>query len=311
MAKTYADTYLYGKYGYEKNIFEFLMNADQISTVDDSFDDIKYEFKKRQLHSCLLKVLCSNNVFLMKDDNGIGLSRQFKVICSKDPKTKSSDYKIFIDCSGLIYKADNGNYKCRNIDTLISYILNGMVTMIYHKAENSILTASIVEDAMRAFSSLFTHVIDYLFKISTIPSTKLKCQYLACMYFVICILKKDFNDNYKHMSSKIVDISDREQEMIINQCDKDDFINIKTFTSKLSEWLKCPNMKVDNVVEKWIYLYGINTLFGLEYYPALSAMLTDAYVGSYINNQKTIEKVVGNTLVSYSKNVIAKGGDLV
>ena len=70
-------------------------------------------------------------------------------------------------------------------------------------------------------------------------------------------------------------------------------------------------MKVDNVVEKWIYLYGINTLFGLEYYPALSAMLTDAYVGSYINNQKTIEKVVGNTLVSYSKNIIARGGDLV
>ena len=42
----------------------------------------------------------------MKDDNGIELSRQFKVICSKDPKTKTSDYKIFMDCSGLIYKAD-------------------------------------------------------------------------------------------------------------------------------------------------------------------------------------------------------------
>ena len=60
-----------------------------------------------------------------------------------------------------------------------------------------------------------------------------------------------------------------------------------------------------------MYLYGINTVFALEYYPALSAMLTDAYCGAYINNQKTIEKVVGNTLVTYSRNVITKCGGMV
>ena len=194
---------------------------------------------------------------------------------------------------------------------LISYVINAMVCMIYHKAEKEITNASIVEDAMRAFSSLFTHVIDYLFKISTIPATKTKCQYLACMYFVQNILGREFNESYKHMATKIIDISEREQDMIITQCDDGDFDNIRLFTEKLSDLLKIPNLKIDNLIEKWMYLYGTSTVFGLEYFPALSAMLTDAYQGSYLNNQKTIEKVVGNTLVSYTKNVIAKGGSLV
>lgn len=97
----------------------------------------------------------------------------------------------------------------------------------------------------------------------------------------------------------------------MTQCDEADFADIKSFVSKLSELIKVPNLKIDNVIDKWMYLFGANTVFALEYYPALSAMLTDAYCGAYINNQKTIEKVVGNTLVSYTKNVIAKGGTLV
>ena len=95
------------------------------------------------------------------------------------------------------------------------------------------------------------------------------------------------------------------------QCEEQDFTNIKTFTDKLSSLLKVPELKVDNVIDKWMYLYGINTVFSMEYYPALSAMLTDAYCGAYINNQKTIEKVVGNTLVDYSKEVITKLGGMV
>ena len=70
-------------------------------------------------------------------------------------------------------------------------------------------------------------------------------------------------------------------------------------------------MKLDNFVEKWIFLYKTGTQFALELFPAFATMMTNAFHGAYINNQKTIEKVVGNTLVSYTKNVIAKGGTLV
>ena len=308
MSKTYNNTFIYTKFPYEEHIFRFLVNAERIDTNNSKFDDVKYEFKKRQINSGLLKVLCSKNVILLVSQ-AQPLNSQFRVICSRDPKMKSStDYKVFIDCTGLIIKDTDGNYKCRSIDVLISHVINAMVTMIYHKAENQILSANLVEYTMTAFSALFTHVIDYLTKISVIQSTKLKCQYLSCMYFVENILQREFNEGYQHMAGKICGISEREQELIMVQCSEGDFDNIKAFVSLLSEALKTPALKVDNVIDKWMYLYGTNTVFSIEYYPALSAMLTDAFCGSYINNQKTIEKVVGNTLVAYSKDVIAKGG---
>lgn len=312
MAKTYNNTFIFTKFNYEEHIFRFLMTADRIDKNSEKFDDIKYEFKKRQLSNALVKVLLSKNVYLLSAKDKLPLNNQFRVLCSRDPKEKSStDYKVFIDCTGLIVEDKSGNYKCRNIDILISHVINAMVSMIYHKAENQILSSQLVSDTMSAFASLFVHAIDYLFKISVIPSTKMKCLFLSCMYFTENILEKDFNESYQHMAAKCTNLSEREQEMIMTQCEKEDFESLRSFVEKLSDLLKVPNLKIDNLIDKWMYLYGTNTVFALEYYPALSAMLTDAYCGAYINNQKTIEKVVGNTLVSYTKNVLAKGGALV
>lgn len=311
MAKNYNNTFIYTKFPYEENIFRFLVNANRIDKDTDKFEDIKYEFKKRQIDSCLLKVLMSKNVILCVSDT-TPLNTQFRVICARDPKFKSNtDYKIFIDCTGLIIMDKDGNYKCRNIDILISHIVNAMTTMIYHKAENQVLSTQLISDTMEAFCNLFTYIIDYLAKISVIPSSKSKCQFLSCMYFTENIIQKEFNNNYQHIAGRITNLSEREQEMIMAQCDEKDFESIKSFVEKLADLIKVPALKVDNVIDKWMYLYGSNTVFAIEYYPALSAMLTDAYCGAYINNQKTIEKVVGNTLVSYTKNVIAKGGTLV
>jgi hypothetical protein len=36
----------------------------------------------------------------------------------------------------------------------------------------------------------------------------------------------------------------------------------------------------------------------------LITMITDAFCGVYLNNQKTIEKVLGTSLVSYGKYII-------
>lgn len=311
MSKTYSNTFIYTKFPYEENIFRFLINANRIDKNSPKFEDIKYEFKKRQIDSCLLKVLTSNNVILCTSDT-LPLNTQFRVMCARDPKTKNdSSYKVFIDCTGLIVLDKDGNYKCRSIDILISHIINAMVSMIYHKAENQIITTQLITDSMECFANLFTHVIDYLAKISVTPSVKSKCQFLACMYFTENIIQKEFNNNYQHIAGKICNLSEREQDMIVTQCDESDFNDIKSFISKLSVLIKVPTLKIDNVIDKWMYLFGANTVFALEYYPALSAMLTDAYCGAYLNNQKTIEKVVGNTLVSYTKNVIAKGGTLV
>ena len=57
-------------------------------------------------------------------------------------------------------------------------------------------------------------------------------------------------------------------------------------------------LKIDNFIEKWAFVYGSGTQYGTELYTSFASILTNAYVGSYINNQKTIEKVLGRTLVN-------------
>ena len=44
---------------------------------------------------------------------------------------------------------------------------------------------------------------------------------------------------------------------------------------------------------------------------AFASMLTDAYVGAYLNNQKTIEKIVGTNMIEYTKALLQIGADSV
>ena len=83
--------------------------------------------------------------------------------------------------------------------------------------------------------------------------------------------------------------------------------NIKTFIAAMRETLHL-NKKVistDMIVERWMMLYGSSTVFAMEYFPHFSAMITDAYIGAYLNKQKAIEKVCGTAMISYSKEVIS------
>ena len=132
MAKTYAATYLYSQYPeYEKSIFSFIMNAEEIDKGTDDFDDIKYEVKKRQVSNSLVKVLESKEVVLLRSDSK-PLPKAFKVFCAKDIKGPNKDkMKVFIDCTDVVAKdKESGRYVCK-IDLFISYLVSAMHTFIY------------------------------------------------------------------------------------------------------------------------------------------------------------------------------------
>ena len=70
--------------------------------------------------------------------------------------------------------------------------------------------------------------------------------------------------------------------------------------------LKLKELELQSFLATWIKLYTPGTMFALEYFPAFSAMLTDAYVGCFLNNQSTIEKVAGNAMVEYCNDILKK-----
>lgn len=311
MSKTFSSTYLYSKYPeYEKQIFSFIMSGDQINKDAESFYDIKYEVKKRQISNSLIKVLESPNVILMLAQKP--LAKTFKVFAAKDVKADKK-LKIFIDCTGLIYINDSGNYACDNVDIFVAFLVSAMNTLIYYVDEKRIVSNNdISTSGAGCFASLFTHIVDYICKISITPNVKNKCIYMASIYYLSTILGKDFdNDGTKAIARRISGLSEREEEIIKIQLNPNTFLNIKFFVETLADVLKLNNLSLDLILEKWMYLYGTGTVFGLEMYPCFASMITDAYVGCYINNQKTIEKITGRNMVDFTKTILRVGDGAV
>lgn len=313
MPKTYAGTYLYHTYSeYESQIFKFIMEGTEIDKDIPGFSEITYEVKKRNINSALVKVLMSKNIILMI--NKTPLSKSFKVFSANDIKgPKPSEQKVFIDCSNIITTTKEGNFVCTNIDILIAYLISAMSTMIYYMDEKRlILNDTIIKSGADCFSALFTHVVDYLCKISTTPDIRLKCIYLSSLYYIGCILGKDPDtEAAKSIARKLSGLSIREGDMITSQLDSNSFINIKFFVEKLADILHISKLSLDTIIEKWMFIYGTGTVFSLEMFTNFSSMITDAYTGCYINNQKTIEKITGRSMVEFSKQILSIGADSV
>jgi hypothetical protein len=245
------------------------------------------------------------------------MAKAFKVFCAKDLKGPNKNkMKVFIDCTNIISKdTSTGRYVCRNnnIDILISYLVSAMHTFIYYADESRITSNSkIMSVGAQAFALLFTYVVDYTCKISSMHSTKNKCMYLASLYYLGNILGKDITtEGNRRIAKKISGLSDRDAGIVDVQISSESMLNIKYFVETVSKILHLNKLTLDVVLERWMTVYGTGTIFGLEIFPAFATMLTDVYVGAYLNNQKTIEKIAGSTMIEFTKVLLSIGAESV
>lgn len=307
MPKKLNSTYLYSVYSkdYERQILEVIMKAERIDTEDDAFEDIVYDVGKRQVSNNLVKVMTSNNIILFS--NATPMSKSLKVFAANDLKGDHK-LKVWIDCTNVITK-DKGKYVCKNIDILISYLVDAMITYIYNISESAILNKhQLTQCGSEAFAKIFGYIMDYLYKTNTIPDLKEKVMYMSVLYYNHCILGIPYDsDGVRATAKKIANISERAALSISIGLKEEDFLNLKFFVEALSEKLRLNKLSTEIIVEKWMYSFGTGTVFALEMFPAFSAMITDAYVGAYVNNQRSIEKVLGTTMVQFSKEILKIG----
>ncbi len=305
MAKSFGDTYLFGKHNeYNKKLMEFIMSNNEIDVESDEFADVLFDLKRQNIGLSIISVATSKNIKLMY--GAVKLPAQFKVFAAKDLRGKDTKAtKIYIDCTDVL-KFENGKYMCRSIDVLLSYLVNAMTTLIYHADERRILSnMDLTISGARAYSTLFTHIIDYVFKISVNPELKAKSKYLASMFYCEYVLGKDSSSN-SDVARRISGISEREERIINISCNDQSFSNLQDFISTINKVLKI-NLTLDILVDKWMFIFGPSTVFAIEFFPAFSAMITDTYCGGYLNNQKTIEKLIGDDTASFTKTIFTIG----
>lgn len=309
--KNLNDTYLYREFpDYDKNIYEMILKGERVDKHGESFENIKYEIKRKNVDSSLAKLLDSERIVLVLPNKP--LPKAFKFVLTKDIRNDKKT-KVFIDCSGVLVP-NGSDYKFINnqaVNILISYLVAARTAFIMEaKPTSLLLNSALTQAGTKTFASMVNYVVDYIGKININIPTRNKSLYLSAVYYQVNLLGKDIDsDSVKELALKISGISERESNIIELDYEKDSFDNIYNFIKLMKESLKVKGLSFEVFIEKWMFLFGTGTVFGLELFPYFAQTITDAYIGAYINNQKTVEKVAGQNMVDFSKSIIKIGAD--
>ena len=314
MPKNLSDLYLYRKYpAYDKNLFGFVMNAERINPNSEEFEDVLYDIKRRKTGDAIIKVLNSQNTVLGIQP-GKALPKALKVFVAKDVKEDKTKEKVFIDLSDCVFMK-NGSYQCNHIEWVIAYLINAMVSFIYAKAETKLTNnSSIVKYGGEAFVKSFSYIIDRIYKISTVQSLRKRVEYITALYYQINLLGKDYSkyyDSIKATAMRISDIENKDAQIVDIMIEESDFLDIEHFINALSRIFKFNDLSYSIILDKWMQAFGTGTMFALEFFPAFSMMLTNTYVGGYIDQQLSIEKVTGQSMVKFVKTILEIGARTV
>lgn len=312
--KNFAQCYLYGLTNsegdvVEKCLFEFLMTAQRINVNDQSFKPILNELKSRVNNAIVIRMLQQGNVVLGIAKKEVPAS--FKVIAAKDPRDGRKE-KIFVDVTGLI-NYQNGFFICKEIDRLAAYMLGVMTYQIYTKDPNKLTrNGSIQKYSVSAFVKMFGAELDYL-RLTGYMNNRNRIQYITGVYFGYSVMGLDIGSARRTAAAVVAQIGQFNSQEAKNAdyyYEEEELKNINTFITSLTKTFKLEGLTTDIFVDRWIYLYGKGSHFGVELYPVFLNTVIYAYSGTYINNMKRIESVLGRDLVDLTNSVLKIGNDM-
>ena len=195
---------------------------------------------------------------------------------------------------------------------MISYLSCALNTLIYYADPSIILNnTQIINSTTEAFAKLATNIIDYM-RIGGVENIRVKTLYLTAMYYQIGILGKDNTHSVQQRALKISKLQTKDSLLLQAKVPEESYDNINSFIEALARVLAIEgSLKLENYIEKWLFLYGSGTQFATELYPAFANMLINAYVGAYLNNQNQIEKLTGSNMIEFCNTLFKIGGDIL
>lgn len=310
--KPMSKSYLYSKTNASKKMYEVVIEAERIDINSPEFEDIKYQVKRNQYTSVLIKLLENPNVVLIRCQKP--MPRAFKVFAFNDVKqsSNSQQIKIFIDVTEIINK-DGKEYTMKSTDfiKLVAHLVSALNMIIYYGKPDALLNNSVLLSSGTAcYAKLVANIIDYM-RIGAVDKVREKVLFMAALFYQINVLMKESSDSVTLRAQKISGLTSRECDLIYTQLGSDCFTDINTFLKSVCNVINVTTLNTDNFMDKWTFLYGVATQFAPEIYTSFSTMVTNAYVGAYLNNQKTIEKIINKDMVEYTKTLFGIGDGLL
>lgn len=310
--KTYSDTYVYNKSAdtngsMERSLIEFIRTAQRVNKDSSAFEQIKNQVKVRQTTAVLYRILMRPDVALCIGNTEAPAS--FKVFMAKDLLSNSKGKKVFIDVTGLL-KLNNGFYVCKEIDKLCAYLVGALVSLLYFDNNQKLIdNALISKTSTGCFVKMFTAILDNL-KVSNFSENRIKISYIVAVYYLNAIMGKPL-DSARNYASSVLGINLKDANGYDYWYDNtEDFKNIDVFIKFLANNFKLNGLTTDIFITRYMQMYGKGVVFSLELLPSFLITITNAYSGSFINSQKTIEKICGKEMVTLSTEILRMGAEL-
>jgi hypothetical protein len=89
------------------------------------------------------------------------------------------------------------------------------------------------------------------------------------------------------------------------------FDNIDDFTTFIAETFKLKGFNTEVLTSKWVYLYGNGSQYAVELFTSLSVLISNAFCGAYVSNQKQIERVCGESMVKFCNTLLRIAVDVI
>ena len=307
--KTYDNSYLFNKESikHQKHLAEYIIKSQRIEKNSDAFRGIVEDVKRFQNSSILYTVLMMDDVVLCI--NSTELPRAFKVFSANDLRVSSKTPKVFIDVTGLITFKDN-YFTCKKPDVLISYLFAALCYLIYNKEPIKMINNSNISiSGTECFVSMFTYIIDYL-RIIGYSNNKEKIMYFTGLYFLHHMMGKDLDNYTKNIAAKVAGLTPNDIKAFDLYYDEEDFDGIYSFVTFISDTFKLKDLTPEVFISKWLFLFSTGTQFATELFTSFAVVIVEAYCGSYINNQKQIERCCGASMVKFATSVLKLGTDV-
>ena len=306
--KTYNDSYLYNLDGNRHNqmLTEFIINSDRINKNSNEFIGIIEDVKRVQRSNVLYTLLLNDDV-VISIGKGDGLPRAFKVFMAKDIKDgRDARRKVFIDATGLLV-LKNGYYTCKNLGFFIAYLFQALCYFVYDRDTLKVINNSAINKfGADAYSAMFGYVIDYL-RIIGYEQNKTKITYLSSIFYLHTLLGKDVDQYVKNTAATIAGVSPSISTAWDMYYNEKDFMDIDTFVTMLSNTFKLKGLTTEVFVGKWSHAYTPSAIYACELFTSFAGVLAATYSGSYIVNQKQIERCCGKAMINFSTEILKIG----
>ena len=144
--------------------------------------------------------------------------------------------------------------------------------------------------------------------LENIGRKRRKIAYIVGVYYLFSLVEKD-HKTAETISASINKLDQRTANAYRYYYEEEHLESIDTFVKHLTETFNMKGLTTDIFVNRWLTMYGNGSMYATELMPLFLITITNAFSGSYINRQNTIENMCGRSMVTLSETLIRVGAE--